>query len=206
MSGRWKLYKLIEEPGTRKASYSLDGEKTVPSISLSVRKNTHGFTVSAEVWDGQKWYACGLDEELTRLQAGLMADVRADRWSANIRRQELITMVATLRGILVEFDTVYGLPADCAHEVRIALKQTSFSVNDDDLVAGGFAELEEDAPRAEFAEMGEDVPLAEAIHKKWQSLASWTMPQAFDDLSEAEQCRWMEVARWLRKEGIGDGR
>jgi hypothetical protein len=65
------------------------------------------------------------------------------RQSRDISRAELVAMVATLRGILVEFDTVYGLPDDCEHEVRLALKQTTFAVNDEDLDGGGFAELEE---------------------------------------------------------------
>jgi hypothetical protein len=41
--------------------------------------------------------------------------------------------------------------------------------------------------------------LAVALHKKWQSLATWTRPQAFGDLSEGEQCRWLELASWLHK-------
>jgi hypothetical protein len=47
------------------------------------------------------------------------------------------------------------------------------------------------APRPNVAEF------AETLHAKWQELATWTRPTAFDDLSDGEQCRWLELTRWL---------
>jgi len=117
--------------------------------------------------------------------------VTKKRQSEEIPRNQLITMIAQLRGVLVEFDRVYGLPQDCEREVGLVLQQTSFDASESDLVDGKFAEL--GVPRISISD------LAVALHRKWQSQATWTMPQAFDDLSLGEQARWLELARWVRK-------
>lgn len=104
-------------------------------------------------------------------------------------------MVATWRGIMVEVERVFGLPAELEADFERIKLQTTFDVDEEDLVDGGFARLGEAAPRPNVRE------LAVELHAKWHSLHIWSNGQTFADLSEGERFRWLKFAAWLRRRG-----
>ena len=100
---KWQIYEVFSAPGIRIVHYSLDGEKSVPAVKITVIKTQTGFHHSQLTWDGDVWRPCALDDELAGEQRRLHTELDAERAGgerANDYNWKLLMVVVCLSKIV----------------------------------------------------------------------------------------------------------